>query len=211
MRCAAVLAVYFFTSWDWDKILEPGLVTVSVVFNFLVGTLPYLAICLETNGVTHCHLRTFFSRVRRQVRLQGREAGGHSLRWAEQPAMGPGGGRERRESCKSIFIFLLFVKCLISQSWLFPISVLFVTLFHFFLGGGFVEHKNSCLFCVSIFKTFPLLYFPQSANMTVIDAKISEVDRRFDLVLIMERMEESLVLLADMFCWPLQVKGEMRN
>lgn len=37
-----------------------------------------------------------------------------------------------------------------------------------------------------------------------IDAKIKEVEDRFDLVLFMERFEESMVLLADLMCWPLE-------
>ncbi len=41
-------------------------------------------------------------------------------------------------------------------------------------------------------------------KMDVVDAKIQEVEEKFDLVMIMERFEESLVLLADTFCWPLE-------
>ncbi len=37
-----------------------------------------------------------------------------------------------------------------------------------------------------------------------IDAKIKEVDDRFELVMMMERFEESMVLLADVLCWPLE-------
>ena len=51
------------------------MVTVSVVFNFLMGTLPYLAICLETNGVTHCHLRTFIPEFAAKYASKGEKRG----------------------------------------------------------------------------------------------------------------------------------------
>ncbi len=41
-------------------------------------------------------------------------------------------------------------------------------------------------------------------NMDVVDAKIKEIDEKFELVMMMERFEESLVLFADAFCWPLE-------
>ncbi len=44
----------------------------------------------------------------------------------------------------------------------------------------------------------------QLDNMEVAEAKIKEVEEKFEMVMIMERFEESLVLLADAFCWPLE-------
>ncbi len=41
-------------------------------------------------------------------------------------------------------------------------------------------------------------------NMTAVGEKIRLVEEQFDLVMIMERFDESLVLLADLFCWPLE-------
>lgn len=38
----------------------------------------------------------------------------------------------------------------------------------------------------------------------VMEKKIQKLDDEFDLVLVAERMEESLVLLADRLCWPLE-------
>ncbi len=38
----------------------------------------------------------------------------------------------------------------------------------------------------------------------VADAKIREAEETFDLVMVMERFDESLVLLADLLCWPLE-------
>ncbi len=47
---------------------------------------------------------------------------------------------------------------------------------------------------------------PQAFDMDpqAIQDKIQQLDDQFDLVLIAERMEESLVLLADRLCWPLE-------
>ena len=42
------------------------------------------------------------------------------------------------------------------------------------------------------------------AKEDVIDKKIAEVEKTFDLVMIMEHFDESLVLLADALCWPLE-------
>ncbi len=44
----------------------------------------------------------------------------------------------------------------------------------------------------------------QVADMKVVDETIKYVNDNFDLVMIMERFEESLVLLADAFCWSLE-------
>ena len=45
-----------------------------------------------------------------------------------------------------------------------------------------------------------------------IERKISDVDNEFDLVMIAEKFEESLVLLADLMCWPLEyVTGLKQN
>ncbi len=41
-------------------------------------------------------------------------------------------------------------------------------------------------------------------NATAAEAKIDEIEKRFDLVMIAERFEESLVLLADLLCWPME-------
>ena len=41
-------------------------------------------------------------------------------------------------------------------------------------------------------------------DLEVIRQKIQQLDEEFELVLIAERMEESLVLLADRLCWPLE-------
>ena len=43
----------------------------------------------------------------------------------------------------------------------------------------------------------------------LVSEKVAEVDEAFDLVLISERMEESLVLLADRLCWPLHVVSSL--
>ena len=52
-------------------------------------------------------------------------------------------------------------------------------------------------------------------NMTKIDELIAQTDSQFDLVMIKEKMEESLVLLADLLCVPLTVVSglslNMRN
>ena len=37
-----------------------------------------------------------------------------------------------------------------------------------------------------------------------IQRKIEDVDNEFDLIMIAEKIEESLVLLADQMCWPLE-------
>ncbi|KAL6972286.1 Galactose-3-O-sulfotransferase, partial [Sarracenia purpurea var. burkii] len=44
----------------------------------------------------------------------------------------------------------------------------------------------------------------QNQNATAINEFIDKIDREFDLVLIMEHMEESLVLLANLMGWPLE-------
>ena len=41
--------------------------------------------------------------------------------------------------------------------------------------------------------------------------KISKIDEDFDLVMITERMEESLVLLADLLCWPLAYMASLKK
>ena len=38
-------------------------------------------------------------------------------------------------------------------------------------------------------------------NMTAIKEKIDEIDKRFDLIMIAERFDESMVLLKDLLCW----------
>ncbi|TRY61264.1 hypothetical protein TCAL_07456 [Tigriopus californicus] len=40
-------------------------------------------------------------------------------------------------------------------------------------------------------------------NRTLVMQKIRDLDRQMDLVLIMERFDESLVLLSDLLCWPI--------
>ena len=45
-----------------------------------------------------------------------------------------------------------------------------------------------------------------------IEKKIEEVDKEFGLIMIAEKFEESLVLLADLMCWPLTyVTGLKQN
>ncbi len=44
----------------------------------------------------------------------------------------------------------------------------------------------------------------QVDNMTAVKRTIKDVEEKFEVVLIMERFEESLVHLADAFCWPLE-------
>ena len=41
-------------------------------------------------------------------------------------------------------------------------------------------------------------------DMDKVERKVREVEEQFELVMIMERFDESLVLLADHFCWPLE-------
>lgn len=41
-------------------------------------------------------------------------------------------------------------------------------------------------------------------NEFKINKRIEQLDKQFDLVMIAERMEESLILLADLLCWPLE-------
>ncbi len=41
-------------------------------------------------------------------------------------------------------------------------------------------------------------------NETVVEEKIRQFDKQFDLVLVTERFEESLVLMGDELCWPTQ-------
>jgi len=38
-------------------------------------------------------------------------------------------------------------------------------------------------------------------DMEKVKAKVEEIENKFDLVLITERWDESLVLLADLMCW----------
>ncbi len=44
----------------------------------------------------------------------------------------------------------------------------------------------------------------QTTDQTVSGAKIREVQEKFGLVMVRDKFDESLVLLADMFCWPLE-------
>ena len=41
-------------------------------------------------------------------------------------------------------------------------------------------------------------------NMTAVEDKIEEIDQTFDLIMIVEHFEESMVLLKDLLCWPPQ-------
>ena len=44
----------------------------------------------------------------------------------------------------------------------------------------------------------------ESGNATLVEEKIRQVGEQFDLVMITERFDESMVLLADLLCWPLE-------
>jgi len=48
-------------------------------------------------------------------------------------------------------------------------------------------------------------------DKTVVVRKIAEFDRQFDLVLIVEQFEESLVLLSDLLCWPLESMTSLKQ
>jgi hypothetical protein len=41
-------------------------------------------------------------------------------------------------------------------------------------------------------------------DRAVTEAKIQDMERHFDLVMIAERFDESMVLLADLLCWPIE-------
>ncbi len=44
----------------------------------------------------------------------------------------------------------------------------------------------------------------ETGNATLVEEKIRQVGEQFDLVMITERFDESMVLLADLLCWPLE-------
>merc|ERR1719468_1269110 len=46
--------------------------------------------------------------------------------------------------------------------------------------------------------------FEAANNETAVDDMIRQVDNNFDLVLMMERFEESLILLKDLLCWDMR-------
>ena len=43
--------------------------------------------------------------------------------------------------------------------------------------------------------------FQQIKNMQFIDSKIKEIDNNFNLILVQERFDESIILLKDLLCW----------
>ena len=43
--------------------------------------------------------------------------------------------------------------------------------------------------------------FQQIKNMVFIDSKIREIEKNFNLILIQERFDESIILLKDLLCW----------
>jgi hypothetical protein len=43
--------------------------------------------------------------------------------------------------------------------------------------------------------------FQQIKNMEFIDSKIREIEKNFNLILIQERFDESIILLKDLLCW----------
>ncbi len=45
----------------------------------------------------------------------------------------------------------------------------------------------------------------------VVESKIREFDRQFDLVMIMEKFDESLLLFQDLVCWPTQQLGYLKQ
>ena len=49
-------------------------------------------------------------------------------------------------------------------------------------------------------------------NIEEVKVKVLQVDSDFDFVMISERFEESLILLAELLCWPLEyVTGLKHN
>ena len=47
-------------------------------------------------------------------------------------------------------------------------------------------------------------------DIEIVRAKIQEIDRNFKLIMINEKMDESLVLLADLLCLPLYVVATIK-
>ena len=51
----------------------------------------------------------------------------------------------------------------------------------------------------------------QLANQRYVGDKISELDASFDLIMVAEKMSESLVLLAHMLCIPLKAVAQIKK
>ncbi len=48
------------------------------------------------------------------------------------------------------------------------------------------------------------MYRNSYENTTAVDFKIREIEAEFDLIMVAERFDESMVLLADLLCWDLE-------